>query len=176
MVNIAPGLAFFTGDYAKLYKTGTVGFAINASVMAQATPDVPIYVGLDFGLDFWGFSGSPSVPAPTGMTNELNAVGVQFLPTAVYRFDMGAQHFYPYFGFSMGPHFHIFRQRNIPWGATSPDQIRNNSSTNVYFELLARPGVDFQVADNMSVNAEAKFGLLNWDFILLPQVGFALAL
>ena len=170
IMSVGPGLAIYSGDYQALYKSGSFGYALNASVMGQASSELPIYLGLDFGLDFWGFSTPGGMAAP-GTSTDLNAVGVQFLPSAIYRFDMAtAYNIYPYFGFSLGPHFLIFRQRTI--GA----DIRSTSSTDVYFELLARPGANFQILDNVAVNFEPKFGVLNWQFIFLPQVNFVLSL
>jgi hypothetical protein len=67
----------------------------------------------------------------------------------------------------------IFRIRTVDVTQT---QIRSDSSTDVYFELLARPGIDYQFAENMAVNFEPKFGVLNWDFIFLPQANFVVSL
>ena len=172
-VTLGPGAVTYDGSYSQLYQSGSLGYGLNATVVSQLT-DAPLYVGLDFALDFWAFDTPKGPGLPAGTTMDRSVVGIQFTPTILYRFDPASPyHIYPYFGFSVGPNFQVFRQRTID---SAQSQVKSASDTNVLFELLVRPGVDFNLTDTVALNAEAKFGVLDWDFIFLPQVNFVLCL
>ena len=158
------GLVIHSGNLARQYNSGTVGYALNAGVLSQVT-EAPLYLGLDFAMNFFGYQ------PPAGVTDN-SSVGLQFLPTMVYRFgEVAGYNVAPYFGFSAGPHLHVHRTRTSAAGTTN-----SNSSTNLWFQLLARPGVDFNLMEMLAINVEPKFGVLNWDFIFLPSVNVSVAL
>ena len=173
ILTLGPGMAVHSGNYSQLYNSGSLGYGLNATVVGQVT-DAPLYAGLDFALDFWGFDSPAGAALPSGSTLDRSLVGIQLTPTILYRFDPSKVYgIYPYFGFSVGPHFQVFRQRTID---TVHSAIKSTSDTSVLFELLVRPGVDFQLTDVVAINVESKFGVLDWDFIFLPQVNFVLSL
>jgi hypothetical protein len=137
--------------------------------MGQVT-EAPLYLGVDFGLNFWGFN----ISQQAGSERSLSAVGIQVLPTAVYRFSVGSvPELVPFFGFAVGPQFYILRDRTV-----SPAQnlVKSSSDTHIYLELLVRPGVEYHFTDNLAATFEPKFGLLNFDFIFLPIGSLTLTL
>ena len=173
MLTLGPGAAVYSGNYSQLYDSGSLGYGLNATVVGQIA-DAPLYAGIDFALDFWGFNAPTGSALPAGTSMDRSLVGIQLTPTILYRFDPSKVYgIYPYFGLSVGPNFQVFRERTLD---TLHSEIKSTSQTSVLFELLVRPGVDFQVADSVALNVETKFGVLDWDFVFLPQVNFVLLL
>jgi hypothetical protein len=164
------GMGYFNSDYAKAFNgTGKFGPAVNAS-FSHRIGSVPVYAGLDFGVNFWTYQttsqGSASI--------EHGAYGISLLPSVIYRVKFPKQPMLaPYIGFSIGPHFFILKDT-----AVNPSQgtVSTSSTTYVYFQFMARPGLDLVISDGIGVNFESKFGFLGADFIWLPQANIAILL
>jgi hypothetical protein len=149
-LNAGPGMALLSGN---------TGWALNVGALTQVQENSPIFIGADLGLDFWNNTSVNGASASTGAT------GLQLLPTAIYRFNIaGARNIYPYAGVSMGPH--IYFQRDV----VANNVVITQGTTNVYFELLFRPGIFLGITDSIALNLEPKFGLLKDMFIFLPNV------
>lgn len=154
---MGPGVAVYSGENHESTHSGKVGFAVNGGAAYQIMPDRPIYVGADLGLNFWNFD-----PSRNGMA--LNALGIQLLPTALYRFhDLLTPGVSLYIGASAGPHLYIVQSKD----ATGSD---SGSLMKVYLEILIRPGIVFDVARDLSFGFESKFGILRSELIFLPHL------
>lgn len=164
-VTAGAGLAFYSGDFAQLYPGGRVGWAVNASALRRIS-DSSFYLGMDFGLNFWDFDSVSGTTA--GSDFKRNSIGIQLLPSFVYRFA-GVSDFNvtPYLGFSFGPNIYLHRQRYVD---LTRNEVVSNTETKLYLELLVRPGLDIHLTETVGLNTEMKFGLLNNDFIFLPQL------
>jgi hypothetical protein len=169
LIYVGPGLAIYNGEFTRAFGGSIVGWGVNAGFLRQFG-ESGLYWGGDFGLHFWGFN-----PLPNQSMSSRGAVGVQFLPTLVYRFDsLPGQNIKPFFGVSMGPNFYVVHATNTLGASTN--QVASSSATHFYFELLARPGVDWEFTKTLSLSLETKVGILNWDFIFLPQASFSIKL
>lgn len=168
---LGTGLVFYSGEYGQLYDGGSVGWAMNFSFLRQLG-DTNFYVGGDVGLNFFTFDNQRNPAAGTDI--QRTSTAIQLLPSMVYRFpDTSEYNVTPYFGFSMGPNVYLHRQR---FSDAARGEVSSDRDTKLYFELLARPGADVHLTETLALNVEPKFGLLNWDFIFMPQVALALTL
>jgi hypothetical protein len=150
-VNLGTGLAIYNGS---------TGWALGVGSLYQVT-DAPLFVGADLGLNFWSFS------AVMGTTS-YGATGVQLLPTAVYALRQEAvRGLHPYFGLSIGPH--LYSESRTVAGVTT-------TNTQAFFEVLFRVGANYTLSQTVALQVEPKFGLLNGNFIFLPQVSAVIAL
>lgn len=150
MMSFGPGLAFYNGPDAKETHSGSAGFSTHFGAVTQLTSDSPLFVGVDFGLQFWSFDSKQG---------DRSATGLQLLPTAYYNVDWNVESaFQPYVGISAGPH--VYFSRNPVKG----------QSTSVNFEALLRPGVTFLMAPGLSMNFEPKLGIIGSDFVFLPTI------
>jgi hypothetical protein len=128
---------------------GTAGFAMNFGGAAHVT-NMPLYVGADLGLDFIG-----------------DATIIQLLPTAYYMFTLPKlRHTRLYGGLSLGP---AIATAGGFAGQVGNAQVNVGGSTTVLFEMLIRPGAEFDLAPNLMVQVEPKFGLLSSSFVFIPQ-------
>lgn len=145
-LNAGAGLAILNGN---------TGWAIQLGGLTEASAGSPVYVGLDFGLNFWNFSSMVR-------TDSASATGIQLLPTAIYRFNLAdTKKFFPYLGASLGPNIYI--SKTSVGGLSTTD-------TSVYLEFLVRPGIFVGLSNSVALSVEPKFGVLRSDFIFLPQV------
>lgn len=159
---VGPGFAFFRSE---------TGFAINFGANIPVSSDLPVFVGLDFGLNFWSrdyYGSSVFINGPSeSWTN------VQLLPSVFYRVDLARPRIlHPYVGLSVGPSIFIAKANS---GGPAATQV-NQSATKVYFEMLFRPGISVDLSKTIAINVESKFGVLGGDFVYLPQAAISFVL
>jgi hypothetical protein len=142
------------------------GWGFNVGAVTPVFSGIPVYAGVDFGLNFWsyqyaaGFVSRPGITLPTERT-----VGVQLLPTAFYRLPVPALgYLHPFFGVSVGPTILV------------TSGIARRSGTRLVFEALFRPGLGIDLTEKFSLNIEPKLGLLDGDFLFQPVLSASLAL
>lgn len=140
-VSVGPVVAVFPDD-------GETGFGSQIGVGARMAQSVPLYVGIDLALHFWG-----KFRAVAGD----NTTGLQLLPTAYYQYDVSTV-VHPYAGVSAGPY------------------IMTGGTPNVGFGLLFRPGFNFTFSDVVGLNVEMKFGEVVNNFIWTPNLSLLLSL
>jgi len=156
-LSVGSGLALYNGN---------TGWAINAGGLTQVADDLPLFVGADLALNFWGMNSVTGSPISAGTT------GIQLLPTAIYRFDVEALGpVRPYIGLSMGPNVMVTRREEVVGGL-----VQKTSDTTVAFEILARPGIFLALTDAVALNFETKLGVLRSDFIFLPSANVSFRL
>jgi hypothetical protein len=82
-------------------------------------------------------------------------VGLPLMATGIYKFNLPSNPtIHPYAGMSMGI-----------------NMLFSSLANRVVFEMLFRPGVNFDVARNFSLGVETRFGVLDGSFVFSPQVG-----
>jgi hypothetical protein len=144
-------------DLAILGDGWGTGIGVQFGILTQVSPTMPLYVGGDFGLNLWS-GPTTSFNPMTGASSSAGMVGLQMLPTAIYRFDIpGTPSIRPYAGISVGPALHF---------ASLGSGLASN--TTLYFEGLVRPGVEFTVSRRFAVSVEPKLGLLSDQFLFMP--------
>lgn len=153
-LSAGPGLAMHGGN---------LGWAINFGALSQMSGHQNLFYGLDAGLNFWSFQ---AATAPIASIS-TSATGVQLLPTVLYRFEIAGPSIFPYIGLSVGPNLYLERQ-SLGGGT--------QTNTTLYLESLVRPGFFTQLGKTVSLQVEAKFGLLGTNFIFLPQANVVFAL
>jgi hypothetical protein len=157
---IGPGIAIYDGNYGNILGPKTnVALTMNVSWMARATPSLPFYVGIDGALYFWNSLSEEG--------RSIAGTGIQALPTAIYQFTLPTRLIiHPYLGLSFGPHIYV-----------GQNQAQGGASTQAAFlEFLVRPGVQWELNSGFSLNFEPKFGVLNADFVCIPQLTASLAI
>jgi len=144
-VSVGTGLGFMSGSTA---------FLLNAGITTEVSPELPLWVGFDTGFNFWG------------STLSTSTTGIQLLPTAVYKIALpSTDRIRPFAGLSMGPNILVSSTSLSSGGLT----INSSSSTRVVFEILFRPGVEFDLSHLIALTFEPKFGILDGHFIFAPQ-------
>lgn len=134
-----------------LVGSGITAFNMDINAVTRVTHDLPIYVGLDTGLMFYSAGVAPF---------SATFVGVPLMATGIYKFHIPTNPtIHPYAGLAMGIHLSF-----------------SSLSNRVLFEMLFRPGVSFDVAKNISLGVETRFGILESSFVFNPQVGATFAL
>jgi len=151
-LSIGPGLGFLNG---------ILGFGLNASwVINAATTEVPLFIGLDTGLHTWTESAS------SGLARlDVSLTSIPLLATGYFLFDIPASNIHPFLGLSIGPNVTIGSAK-LSFGGSSASR----SATNVYFQALVRSGFEFDMAPDISFSIEPKLGLLDGEFVFLPQM------
>lgn len=159
---VAAAETYVTAGAGLALYDGATGWAINVGALHEVYPN--FLVGADLGLNFFG-SNTVSTPAASLSSS---STGIQLLPTAIYRFNVGQSRMvFPYIGLSVGPNVFLSK---ISSGANS------TTGTRVLFEALLRPGIYTRVSDVVVLNVEGKLGLLDSNFIFLPQVNIVFSL
>jgi|GEM_PF-3014720 len=153
-VTAGPGLATYNGN---------IGWSINFGVLSQLGGNRNLFYGLDGAINFWSFS---SNSAPVAQFSS-GATGIQLLPTMVYRFEVSMPWLFPYIGLSVGPN--IYREKQTVSGNT-------DTKSDVFLEVLFRPGFFTKLTKTVSLQVEPKFGILRSEFIFLPQANAVFAL
>ena len=153
-LSVGPGLALYGGS---------IGWALNIGALTQLGGNPNLFYGLDTGLNFWSF---PSAAGAAG-TQITGATAIQVLPTMLYRFDIASSVLFPYAGVSLGPNLYLEEQTT---GGTKSTQA------SVLFQAMLRPGFYTKLGKSVSLQVEAKMGLLRSSFIFLPQASAVFAL
>jgi hypothetical protein len=136
------------------YFNGNTGWGVTGGVQKRISDDMPLYAGIDLGINVWNFNSSVAA------TSE-GAFGIALLPSLVYGFSLkDMKNLRPYIGLALGPQLYI-ENRNIAG-------VGNNSDTRVYLEALVRVGANLAISDGVSLNLEPKFGLMGGRFVFLP--------
>ncbi len=138
-----------------------LGYGGSVTFLGRISPETAFYVGLESGLSHWS---SGQVQLGGSHAAELNVIPV--LAVAQYEFEIDDSSVRPYLGIAPGVGFAIH-------GSVDPqgDQAALKARTDVYFELLFKPGVAFG-----SFFVEPKLGLIDGNFVFLPTVGLVLAI
>jgi hypothetical protein len=153
---VGPGIAIYDGNYGGNIGANNAALSMNFGFLTNALDAVPLFVGLDGALHFWNSQVSNRPIAGTGL---------QILPTAIYKFTIiSLPHLKPFFGLSFGPHAYIGQS------------AFGGNTTVVLLEFLIRPGMQWQLNPDFSLNFEPKIGFLGNAFISIPQFTLALAL
>lgn len=151
---------FVTAGAGVAFLNGNTGWALQFGGLGGIDDFPGLYVGADLGLNFWSFT---SVSGATAQVSS-RAVGVQLLPTAIFRFDVADNSaVHPYLGVSIGPNLYF-------------ETVGDTSDSSLLFEALFRPGMYMGLTRDVALNLEAKLGLLGGDFIFLPVVAAGLSL
>lgn len=151
---------FFTAGAGLAVTNGNYGWAVNIGTLSEVVTESNLFVGADLGINVWNFENTGA-----GRVN-TSTRGIQLLPSAIYRFQISGSLF-PYVGASVGPHVSIV---NFVEGGVA------QSETDLQFELLLRPGFFAYLGKTVSLQVEGKLGVLNGDFIFLPQANAVFAL
>jgi hypothetical protein len=168
VVYLGVGLGFYKSDFATTYGGSIIGYGVNAGFLSQFGQS-GLYWGGDFGIYFWGINADSTIAS-----NIRGAVSVHMLPSLVYRFSpLPGVSLRPFFGVSVGPNLYVFKNTQAGPGA---GQVTDSGSTNFYFEILARPGIDWEFSQTFRLSAEMKVGVLNWGLIFMPQGNFSINL
>lgn len=134
-----------------LVASGITAFSIDINAVTRVTHDLPIYVGLDTGMMFYSVGVSPL---------SATVVGLPLMATGIYKFHIPTNPtIHPYAGMSMGI-----------------NMLFSSLANRVVFEMLFRPGVNFDLAKNFSLGVETRFGVLDGSFVFSPQVGATFSL
>ncbi len=141
---------------------GNTGWAFNLGALTEYSKNSNLFVGADLGLNLWNFNTAGVV----GSRVPTSATGIQLLPTAIYRFQVAGA-WYPYVGVSAGPYVRI---NNYELAGVS------QSDTDLQLELLFRPGFFLNIGKTVSLQVEGKLGVLDAQFVFLPQANAVLAL
>lgn len=148
---ISRALRLSVAPGATVYRE-TDGFQTSFSVMQGYGP---FFVGIESAYMRW----SPTMRTDySGM--KVGQTTIPLLATALYRFENDSGVF-PYLGGSLGI------------GLTRRDNGDGN-----HFETIAyfRPGVEFEIAEVVSLTIEPRIGFLDDSFLFAPMVGLTLSL
>lgn len=127
--------------------SGETGFGTNFTLAGKMVDTVPLYLGMDITLTFWGnfLNGTDNSGALADKT------GLAFLPMAIYEFNQDRM-VRPYVGVATGPYLNF-------------GQLR----TDAHFALFFKPGLNIAFADKIGAGVESKFGALAGTLIWAPQ-------
>ncbi len=153
---------FFLAGPGLAIQNGITGWAVNLGLLKEYSENSNLFIGADLGLNLWNYNTAGVVGSriPTGTT------GIQFLPTAIYRFQVAGSVF-PYMGVSAGP---FLRFNNYVLNGDK------SSDTDLQFEILFRPGFFLSMGQSVSLQVEGKLGAIDGDFIFLPQANAVFSL
>ncbi len=154
---------------------GGAGFGFTIHAVTPVIHNVPLYVGLETGMDFnagntfsaMGAGAAVDQAAAAGLGSIGDSATVMhLLATGVYRFDIvGARKIHPFVGVSMGPALCFWKGPAIVGGPAT-----------VQFEALLRTGVSFDLTSRLALNVEPKIGVFGGDFMFKPVVAAAFSL
>lgn len=171
LVDFGFGFPIYSNEYTERFNSGGVGWSLNADVLSRIGSSDFLW-GVDLALNFFGFSDSPT--ATPGARNTNGALGIAPLITVLYRFaPLPGTQFTPRFGLATGPQLYLQRSR---YTNSLTNQADTSSNTSVRWQTLARPGIEYGIADSFGVTFEGAFGLVGSDFILQPSLRLAFLL
>jgi hypothetical protein len=131
---------------------GAAAFTFDFGATVKPLRDYPLHVGADLGVDLYG-----------------GATGFHFLPTAYWVFEINNAPTTRFTaGLSIGPTITSTGGVTVANGLGSTAVI--GGPTNVYFELLLKPGVEFDLAKSFMLRINPNFGLIGANFAFVPQV------
>ncbi|MCB0416283.1 MAG: hypothetical protein H6617_06060 [Bdellovibrionaceae bacterium] len=158
--SVGGGVAVLEGvDGANVGFGGSVGFAFRVG------PGSPVFLGMDVGYNYWNVRIKEQQNG-TEVTRNASLNSFQMLASIYYRFlDNQAAKAHPYIGFSIGPNL-MSGDDKIKMGGNSVTAGGSQVALQMYF----RPGVEFDVSRNVSVNFESRVGLLEGNLMFAPQV------
>jgi hypothetical protein len=133
---------------------GHFGFSFFGDFLIHITNDQPLYIGAETGIDVheshrydWYTSSSSSY------------TGMPLTATGMYRFQLSRiPDLHPYAALSFGPYFSL------------------SSGRSVVLQMNVRPGISWKIADNMTVNGEARFGVIGGGFFICPSAALTFIL
>jgi hypothetical protein len=141
VLSIGPGL-FVVGSQ--------VGFGLNVGGAFRVARAVPVYVGLNTGLDF--------VSAGVGGFGSVSQILMPLMATATYRFELqGNRNIQPFAGIALGPSLGL-----------------QNADTN--FQIYGRGGSGFVLSNSLSIDAELRLGGIGSAFYFEPLASLNLSL
>lgn len=159
-LSVGPGVVV-QPDTSGLGQGSTAGFALVVGATTPISATFPLHVGIETGLDFW----SPS--------QNVGVKGIRLLGTAYYKFGSPRSVVRPYVGLLIGPNITI---ATTSFGLEGFGIEQSQSQTKVFFELLSRTGVAFDLSPAVSLWVEPRFGLLSDQFAFMAVSGLAFAL
>ncbi len=135
------------------YYNGNTGWNISGGISKRITSDMPLFAGVDLGINMWSFNSSVAAASQ-------GAMGISLLPSLIYGFSFkDMKNLRPYIGLAAGPMLYM-ENSNIAG-------VGNN--TRVFLEILIRAGANLAISDSVSLNLEPKFGILGGRFVFLPS-------
>lgn len=145
-------LWLFTTGLGGAASQDRLGWAVSWGLFGRALYGQAWFAGVDFGVNYWGDS---------PFSGRGTAFGLSVLPGFQYRFEgkLGRD-ILPYLGAAMGA------------------QLRSHSGGSYlwYWQTVLRSGLEFRVADPLSLAVDIRVGLLGSDFLFLPQINGVFAL
>lgn len=159
-LSVGAGLAWHNSDVAKTLNTdlGKLGETLDLGVYFRVAP-VPLFVGLNFGLNHWGVKSTYG----SGATSDLNVFALPMLPTVLYIFEV-SRVFHPFIGLSAGPSLYVVNSSTTSASGTTST---SDTTSRVVFEGLVRPGVDLQFSKRFGLSLEPRFGTLDKSFYFM---------
>ena len=148
-LSVAPSLAFINGVFGVGAATSITFYTANA-----------LFVGFETGFYRW------SARSSTGFLS-ASMTSIPLMATILYRFSISDSPLHPYAGVAAGVSITF---GSVTFGSSS------GSGSALNFEGLLRPGLELEVTPTMALYFEPKFGLLDSNFLFLPQVGAAFSL
>jgi len=149
---------YLSAGFGPAFYAGSSGWGLNVNALIPLKEGTGFYVGAEASAMFWGFSS----PAGIGPVTSTSATALTIAPTAIYRFEIW-ESVHPYIGVSIGPTFYT----------SNVDGVGNNR---LLLQVVARPGVFTALANNISLQAEAKIGTLGGDLYFNPHANIAFSL
>lgn len=163
-LSIGPGVAIMEGV------KGQMGFGGAVAFMFRASPELPLYFGMELGVSHW----SVAVEKDQGGTKVKSFVpltALHILPSAYYRFLEGPnKRMHAYLGFSVGPALLTGAE-----DAQVNGQALTGGGTEVMFEFLVRPGFEIDLSPVWGLSLEPRLGLLHGQFFLAPQMNLTIS-
>jgi hypothetical protein len=143
---IGPGL-LLVGPYMGFGANASFGFKVNETSYSAS------YLGFDVG--YYSIGGASIIP---------------ILFSSAYRFNIGTSIVHPRIGLGVG-----VGMVSAGGGSSNQETTTSGGSPQTALLLVFKPGVDFDVAKNITISLEPKFGLLTSILFFAPSlnVGFS---
>jgi len=160
-----------------MFIPGGAGFGVSVHAVTPVTHTMPLYVGVESGVDFGAGGVSGALGGLGGLGGSSigggSATVIHMLATGVYRFNLpNARSIHPYAGVSVGPSLAFYSDPTfggvVVASSTKPSVIQ--------FEALLRAGVSFDLSSTIALNVEPKVGIFGGDFMFRPVVAAAFSL
>jgi hypothetical protein len=127
-------------------------------------PETPAYFGFQTGFYHWSTGGTLGFGG-TAINISGSASAIPLLAAGYYRFHLTDPNLQLYMGAAIGISITPASASASTNGVTGQSQ----SDTSVYFMGLLRPGIEFPLAEKVSLAVEPMMGLLKDQFLLMPH-------
>lgn len=146
-LSMGTGLAFISNQF---------GWSVGFSSYKKIDPDKNLYLGLDFGMNFWSLR-NQSLPLLS------NIQELRILPSAYYKLNLEKlKNWKPYIGLAIG--IGILHGQ----GLENPNWPSNLKGT--LLEVMIKPGIQYELSETLSISIDPHFGWIGGQFMTMPMM------